>query len=312
MLRSALINFAMSRIVRAAMTETKNVAEIPEEIDAQAIESIRQANVQHNISLIRKAAEQGAQIVCLGELFAMPYFAYKSEYDERWREAAESVETGKTVQELCAVARELSLVVIAPIYEVAEDGHYNTAVVIDQGEVLGKYRKNHIPHGGNEKGPFTEGFYYGRSDNGEMNAGREKVVGDAMFPVFITSVGKVGVSICNDRHFEYECRMLANGGAEIVVSPAITFGEVSERAWEVEFPADALRNDIFVGGSNRKGREFADGPEFFGRSYFVGPDCKRLESVSESGELVIADVDLELIGQDLAGWRLKEQRMEGY
>jgi beta-ureidopropionase len=303
--------------IRAAMTETRNVGgldspsdllRVDMPVDASVIENIRSANVAHNIDLIRAAHKKGAQIICLSELCTAPYFAITGDPDEKWRGFAESVEDGRSVAEFCEISRETGMTVIAPIYErddiASVTRFYNTAVVIENGVVLGISRKTHVPHGRNEQAPYTEGFYYGCSDEVDQNAGRKKVGGSPLVPVFDTQVGKVGMAICYARHFEENWEALALGGARIVFVPAITFGDVSERAWEFEAPTEAMRRKLLVGQSNRKGREFAGGPEFFGKTKFFGPDGRELENLSDRSDLVVVEFDLEDLKADPSGWNL--------
>lgn len=288
------------RLVRAALTETKNAyAGMPERVEElgslkDKLEDIRRANVQHHIELMEVARSQGVQVICFGELFPAPYFALDT--DPMWIALAEDARQGKTVTELCEAARRLSLIVIAPIYEKDGEQRFNTAVVIDEkGQWLGRFRKAHIPFGGNEQGSFHENFYYGRSDASDMAS---------LFPVFATSVGKIGVSICYDRHFYYVMPGLARQGAELIFSPAITFGSKSQRMWHMEFPTDAARFNVFIGGSNRKGSEKPWNQPYFGESYFVGPNglC---ENLSSHPNLVIADIDLTTLSEpDPSGWNL--------
>lgn len=285
------------RVVRAALSETCNVyPHMPETLEElgslqDKLEDIRKANVDHHINLMESARAQGVQVICFGELFPAPYFALGT--DPMWIPLAEDAHTGPTVTELRAAARRLSLIVIAPIYEKDGERRFNTAVVIDeQGEVLGKFRKAHIPFGGNEQGSFHENFYYGRSD------------AQPLFPIFETSLGKIGVSICYDRHFYYVMPSLARAGAELIFSPAITFGSKSQRMWHMEFPTDAARFNVFIAGSNRKGSEKPWNQPYFGESYFVGPNglC---ENLSTHPNLIIADVDLTTLSEpDPSGWNL--------
>ncbi|MBX3170486.1 MAG: acyltransferase [Candidatus Eremiobacteraeota bacterium] len=285
------------RVVRAALTETSNAyAHMPETVEElgslkDKLEDIRKANVEHHIELMEAARAQGVQVICFGELFPAPYFALGT--DPMWIPLAEDARTGKTVTELREAARRLGLIVVAPIYERDGEKRFNTAVVLDEkGEYLGKFRKAHIPFGGNEQGSFHENFYYGRSDS------------DPLFPVFATSVGKIGVAICYDRHFYYVMPSLARQGAELIFSPAITFGSKSQRMWHLEFPTDAARFNVFIGGSNRKGSEKPWNQPYFGESYFVGPNglCANL---STHPNLVIADIDLTTLSEpDPSGWNL--------
>src|SRR5688572_28725399 len=181
----------MSRTVRAALTQTVNayrdmpttLAELPKL--AGKLDDVRAANVEHHVELLRAAAEQGARVVCFGELFTGPYFALGK--DAMWRALAEDAEHGPTVTRLRGAAREAGMLVIAPIYELEPSGRrFNTAVVIDaRGELLGKYRKTHIPHGANEQGSFHEDFYYERGD-GRNGRGAAHVSNNDHFPVFAT------------------------------------------------------------------------------------------------------------------------------
>ncbi len=297
-------------VVRAGVTETINAfTDMPPSVDdlpllASRLDDVRQANVDHHVDLIAAAARSGVRVLCLGELFASPYFALTEL--EMWRELAEDALTGPTVSTMREAAAAHDIVIIAPIYELdAETARrFNTAVIIESdGRVLGKYRKTHIPQGSNEQGAFCEKFYYDPSD-GRLGTAAESAP-NPYFPVFATSAGRIGIATCYDRHFEGVIAALAAGGAEIVFSPAVTFGAQSERLWEHEFQVDAARHSVFIGGSNRKGREAPWNQEFFGRSYFCGPDG-RLENISASDCLVIADLDLARLGQPGdSGWDLR-------
>jgi beta-ureidopropionase len=307
----------MSRIVRAALTETCNAyPDMPERIDdlrslEGRLEAVRKANVDHHIELLATAAAQGVQIICFGELFPAPYFALGR--DPMWLGCAEDATTGPTVTELRAAAKEHGVVVFAPIFEAcARSGkRFNTAVAIDAGgEILGIYRKTHIPEGHNEQTGFYEKFYYEGSD-GQLGEQRQNVSSHPFFPVWDTGVGRVGVAICYDRHFPRVMETLAREGAEIILSPAITFGAKSRRMWDYEFPVDACRYNVFIGGSNRRGTERPFQQEYFGSSYFVGPNT-RIEPLSPHPNLVIADLDLdELTSPDPSGWDFaRDRRME--
>jgi N-carbamoylputrescine amidase len=296
-------------IVRAALTETVNafrsmpstVEELP--LLASRLDEIRQANVDHHVELAIAAQAHGVQVICFGELFTAPYFALR--HDPMWLDLAEDAKTGKTVTALRQLAREYTLIVIAPIYELDPSGRrFNTAVLIDEhGEVLGTYRKAHIPHGANEQGSFLEAHYYERS-NGENLLGPSNVSKNPAFPVWQTSAGRIGISICYDRHFDGVMSSLSREGAELIFNPSVTFGAKSQRMWHLEFPVDAARQNVFIGGSNRKGVEPPWNQPYFGESYFVGPNGV-LPNRSTHPELVIADVDRgELTRPDPSGWNL--------
>lgn len=302
-----------SRVVRAALTETVNAypdmparaEDLPKLVDR--LDDVRRANVDHHVALLEAARGQGAQVACMGELFAAPYFALR--HDPMWTALAEDATTGPTVTRMRETAARLRMILITPIYELDPSGErFNTAVVIDErGDVLGKFRKAHIPHGANEQGAFLEGFYYDRSD-GENGASPKNVSQNAFFPVFETSLGRIGVAICYDRHFEGVMYSLAHEGAELVFSPAVTFGEKSQRMWHLEFPVDAARHNLFIGGSNRKGVEPPWNQPYFGESYFVGPGGV-LPDLSSHPSLIVADLDLaELSRPDPSGWNLPRDR----
>jgi N-carbamoylputrescine amidase len=304
----------MTRIVRVALTETCNAcrdmpatrAELPALADR--LDTIRAANVAHHVELARAAAGIGARLVGFGELFAAPYFALERE--PMWLALAEDALTGPTVSTLRAAARELDLVLVAPIYELdgATGRRFNTAVVIDEtGEVIGKYRKTHIPHGANEEASFCETFYYDASD-GELGHWPRNVSANRFFPVFETSICRLGVAICYDRHFEGVMSALGDNGAEVVLAPTITFGAKSRRMWDLEFPVDAARHRLYIGGCNRSGSEPPWNQPYFGASYFAGPEGA-LPPVPAPPGLVVADLDLDALhGPDPSGWDFSRDR----
>lgn len=300
----------MTRVLRAALTETRNAyAGMPDSIAdlsqlADRLDDVRAANVEHHVDLIEQAAARGVGLICLGELFAAPYFALAA--DPMWIGLAEHALLGPTVTTLRSAARAHSMIIVAPIYELDGDSgeRFNTAVVIDEhGDVIGKYRKTHIPAGKNEQGEFFETFYYGPSD-GQLGEWPANISSSRFFPVFETSRCRLGIAICYDRHFGGVMQQLADNGAELVVSPAITFGQKSQRMWDLEFPVDAARHTMFIGGSNRLGAEPPWTQEYFGGSYFVGPNG-RLDVRDSPAGLVLADLDLdELTRPDPSGWDL--------
>ncbi|MCB9597244.1 MAG: acyltransferase [Sandaracinaceae bacterium] len=301
------------RVVRAALTQTVNaygamparLEDLPELADR--LDDVRRANLDHHVELLEAAHAQGARVACMGELFPAPYFALR--HDPMWTALAEDARTGASVTRMRETAARLSMILIAPIYELAPSGErFNTAVVIDErGDVLGAFRKAHIPHGENEQGAFLEGFYYDRSD-GKGATSAANVSRNSFFPVFETSVGRIAVAICYDRHFEGVMSALATEGAELVFCPSVTFGQKSQRMWHLEFPVDAARHRIFIGGSNRLGAEPPWNQAYFGQSYFCGPGGV-LPDVSAHPKLVIADVDLaELSRPDPSGWDLPRDR----
>ncbi|MGW0325942.1 nitrilase-related carbon-nitrogen hydrolase [Nocardia sp. NPDC003183] len=245
----------------------------------------------------REAAAQGAQVICFQELFYGPYFCQLQ--DTKFYEYAESV-PGPTTERFSALAAELNMVMVLPVYEREMDGLlYNTAAVIDaDGSYLGKYRKHHIP----QVTGFWEKFYFRPGNLG--------------WPVFDTAVGRVGVYICYDRHFPEGWRALGLAGAEIVFNPSATSRGLSSYLWKLEQPASAVANEYYVGAINRVGIESEYGDDdFYGTSYFVDPEGKFVGEVASdtSPELVVRDLDMDLIKIVRERWAFyRDRRPEAY
>ena len=283
----------MSRITRAALIQASN--ETPGEA---SIDEIKSAMIDKHVALIEQAAEQGAQVTCLQEIFYGPYFC--AEQDTRWYESAEPIPDGPTVQLMQTLAKKHKMILVVPIYELDMTGvYYNTAAVIDEhGEYLGKYRKHHIPHC---NPGFWEKFYFKPGNLG--------------YPVFETSAGKIGVYICYDRHFPEGARELGLNGAEIVFNPSATVAGLSEYLWKLEQPAHAVANQYFVGAINRVGSEKPwDIGEFYGQSYFCNPRGQiMIEASRDADEVVVADLDLDMIEEVRNTWQFfRDRRPESY
>jgi beta-ureidopropionase len=283
----------MSRITRAALIQASNGSSP----DASIAET-KKMMIDKHIELIKQAADQGAQVTCLQEIFYGPYFC--AEQDTRWYEIAEQIPDGPTIKLMQELAKEHKMILVVPIYEVDMTGvYYNTAAVIDEhGEYLGKYRKHHIPHC---NPGFWEKFYFKPGNLG--------------YPVFETSAGKIGVYICYDRHFPEGARELGLNGAEIVFNPSATVAGLSEYLWKLEQPAHAVANQYYVGAINRVGTEAPwDIGEFYGQSYFCNPRGQiMVEGSRDQDEVVIADLDLDLIEEVRNTWQFfRDRRPESY
>jgi len=239
----------------------------------------------------RDAAAQGAQVICFQELFYGPYFCQVQ--DKQYYEYAESI-PGPTTERFQAIAKELGIVMILPMYEQEQPGVlYNTAAVVDaDGTYLGKYRKQHIPH---VKG-FWEKFYF-RPGNGG-------------YPVFDTAVGKIGVYICYDRHFPEGWRALGLNGAQIVFNPSATSRGLSQYLWSIEQPAAAVANEYYVGAINRVGIESLGDDDFYGQSYFCDPRGQFIGGVGSprDEELLVRDMDLDVVTQVRQTWQFYRDR----
>ncbi|MCH8881044.1 MAG: acyltransferase [Planctomycetes bacterium] len=278
----------MSRIVRAGLIQATLC-----EPGTSAPEKIKKAMIDKHVDLIAQAADKGAQVLCLQELFYGPYFC--AEQKAKWYEMTEQVPDGPTTKLMCELAKKHEMVMVVPIYEEDMPGvYYNTAAVIDaDGSYLGKYRKTHIPHC--EPG-FWEKFYFRPGNLG--------------YPVFDTRVGKVAVYICYDRHFPEGARCLGLNGAEIVFNPSATVAGLSEHLWKLEQPAHAVANQYFIGAINRPGFEepWRIG-EFYGQSYFCNPRGQIMaEACRDKDDIVIADLDLDMIREVRNVWQFFRDR----
>ncbi len=283
----------MPRIVRGGLIQ----ATLSEPGNAP-IEKIKKSMIDKHVGLIEQAAKQGAQVVCLQELFYGPYFC--CEQDTKWYSLVEKIPDGPTVKLMCDLAKRLKLVLVVPMYEEDLPGvYYNSAAVINaDGSYLGKYRKMHIPH---VAPGFWEKFFFKPGNLG--------------YPVFDTAVGKVGVYICYDRHFPDGARCLGLNGAEMVFNPSATVAGLSEYLWKLEQPAHAVANQYFVGAINRPGFEepWRFG-EFYGQSYFCDPRGQMLAVGKRSeDDVVIADMNLDLIREVRNTWQFfRDRRPESY
>lgn len=246
-------------------------------------------NVQKAENLVREAADNGAQIVCLQELFNTIYFPF--EIDPRHLELAEPI-PGPTIERMQEVARDAGIVLVAPIFEKAMDGQlYNSAPVINvDGELLGVYRKSHIPL---VKVPTLTGiekYYFTPGDTG--------------FVVFDTPFGiKMAVYICYDRHFPEGVRIFALRGAQLMLVPTATHG-MSRYLWELELRAHAVDNIFYVGGVNRVGRDQGGADaDWYGSSLWSDPKGQIIAQAGDTDdEILYADLDFSVIPQIRNDW----------
>lgn len=274
----------MARTVRAALLQTDWTGDKGTMIDKHEAQA-------------REAAKQGAQVMCFQELFYGPYFCQVQEPE--YYSYTEPIPDGPTTKRFQALAKELGMVLILPMYEIVQPGlYYNTAAVIDaDGKYLGKYRKQHIPQ---VKG-FWEKYYFTPGSGG--------------YPVFDTAVGKVGVYICYDRHFPEGWRALGLNGAEIVFNPSATSRGLSEYIWKIEQPAAAVANIYYVGAINRVGIEPLGDDDFYGQSYFVDPEGKFVGNQGDphKPELIVRDLDMDKIKTVRDRWAFyRDRRPDAY
>ncbi len=278
----------MPRLVRCSLIQARSdaSADLP-------IPRLKEEMIDKHLDYIRRAAEAGAQIVCLQELFYGPYFC--AEQQVRWYDFTEAVPDGPTIQLMRDVARQLGVAIIVPVYEREQEGiYYNTAAVIDaSGNYVGKYRKTHIPH---VAPGFWEKFYFRPGNLG--------------YPVFDIGVARIGVYICYDRHFPEGARALGLNGAEIVFNPSATVAGLSEYLWKLEQPAHAVANGYYIASINRVGVEAPwNIGEFYGSSYFCNPRGQIIAQASrDRDEVLTADLDLDMIAEVRRTWQFFRDR----
>lgn len=258
-------------------------------------------NLAHAMDKITSAAQKGAQIVCVQELFRSQYFPQVE--DAKRFTLAESI-PGPTTTALSRLAREKEIVVVASIFERRSPGVYhNTAVVIDaDGTLLGKYRKMHIP----DDPCYYEKFYF--------------TPGDLGFPSFQTRYARVAALVCWDQWFPEAARLASLNGAEILFYPtAIGWlaGEPSDVAkgeregWELVQRAHAVANGVFVAAVNRVGREGK--LTFWGSSFVADPFGGIVARARDQEAVVIASCDLEKIEATRQNWPfLRDRRIDAY
>ena len=260
-------------------------------------EKIREAMIEAHLPLIDEAGSKGVQVLCMQEVFTQPYFCPSQ--DAKWYAAVEKIPEGPTTKLMQEYAKKHNMVIVVPIYEEEMVGvYYNTAAVIDaDGEYLGKYRKTHIPH----VAGFYEKFFFKPGNLG--------------YPVFQTAYCNLGVYICYDRHFPEGWRELALNGAELIFNPSATTKGLSDHLWNIEQPASAVANGVFIGANNRVGWEAPwNNGEFYGSSYFVNPRGEILNQGSDDkDELVVADLDFDMIREVRDQWQFyRDRRPETY
>jgi N-carbamoylputrescine amidase len=241
----------------------------------------RRENIQKAVKLVHEAADNGAKMVCLQELYAVRYFPQTVDLKHYDLAAPLPDESVRTMQ---PIASEKKVVIIVPVYEQAQPGiYFNTAVIIDaDGSISGKFRKTHIP----ESPQYLEKYYF--------------TPGNLGYPVFKTRYATIGVGICWDEWFPEVARILGLKGAQIIFYPSAIGSEPghpeysSQGAWETVIKSHGIANGLFVAAVNRVGRE--DEMTFYGGSFISNPYGDVLaRGDNESDQLVEAEIHLEQI-----------------
>jgi N-carbamoylputrescine amidase len=256
--------------------------------------------------LIRRAARDGASLVCLPELFRSLYFC---QTEDHARFALAEPIPGPTTRALGALARRLRVVVVGSVFERRAPGVYhNTAAVLDaDGSLAGLYRKMHIP----DDPLYYEKFYF--------------TPGDLGFRAVPTRVGRVGTLVCWDQWYPEAARLTALQGALVLVYPTAIgwhprekaeFGREQLDAWRTIQRAHAIANGVYVAAVNRVGHEGPKdgGLEFWGSSFLCDPFGKVLAEASrEREEVVLAEVDPARQETVRQHWPfLRDRRVDAY
>lgn len=254
---------------------------------------------------ITKLAQAGANVICLPEMFATDYLCHTEDFN--LFNEAETIHDGITNKTLCALAKELKVVIVGgSILEEAMPGVcFNTCAVIDaDGSIVGYYRKNHIP----QDPGFEEKFYFTPGNEG--------------YKVFQTRYGKIGVLICWDQWFPEAARIIAMKGAELLVYPTAIGWDMQEKdalinqeqyeAWRTIQLSHAVANGVFVASINRVGEEC--GTRFWGGSFIANPMGRVLQQGSHTDtENLMADIDFGDIRKYRYVWPfLRDRRVDTY
>jgi N-carbamoylputrescine amidase len=265
-----------------------------------------ETNLAKAVHGIRQAADRGAQMICLPELFRSHYFCQRQ--DPGIFDLAEPI-PGPSTERLGRVARETGAVVIASLFERRTAGVYhNTAVVFDaDGSLLGLYRKMHIP----DDPLYYEKYYF--------------TPGDLGFRTFDTRFGCVGVLVCWDQWFPEGARLTALRGAKVLFYPTAIgwhprekaeFGVAQHEAWELIQRSHAVANGVYVAAVNRVGHEGAAdaGLEFWGASFVSDPFGRILHRAAhDQEEVVVRECDLLQLEDIRRNWPfLRDRRIDAY
>jgi len=273
------------------------------------------ANLDHSLSLVRQAADKGAELVLLQELHRSLYFCQTE--NTSVFDLAESI-PGPSTERLGALAKELGIVIVGSLFEKRATGLYhNTAVVLEKdGSLAGIYRKMHIP----DDPGFYEKFYFTPGD-ADFNDGRSG------FSPIPTSVGKLGLLVCWDQWYPEAARLMALAGADLLLYPTAIGWDPSDDqseqqrqldAWITIQRAHAVANGLPVLVANRTGFEQSPADEsgilFWGNSFVCGPQGEFLaQADSDSEQVLLADVDMHRSESVRRIWPyLRDRRVDAY
>ncbi|MDO4920343.1 MAG: N-carbamoylputrescine amidase [Phascolarctobacterium sp.] len=270
----------------------------------------REVNLRRAEEMVRAAAAQGAQLVLLPELWERPYFCQERRYE--YYQYAQPLAENPAVQMGRRLAKELQIVLPISFFERDVNQLYNSIACIDAGgEVLGVYRKTHIP----DDHFYQEKFYFKPGDTG--------------FKVFATRYGQIGIGICWDQWFSETARCLALNGAELLLYPTAIgsepiLGTDSMPHWRRVMQGHSAANLVPVIAANRIGLERVEpceanggqrsALEFYGSSFMTdGTGALVQDAGRDSEEILLAEYDLDALAEDRLSWGLfRDRRPECY
>ncbi len=288
-----------SRIV----SEHQNVTrQTPNLVTVAALQMSMTDVLRENVAtaerLVRSAAAAGANVVLIPELFEGVYFCKDQTPQHLLR--AMPIDENSTIPHFAKLAKELSVVLPLSVYERAGNARFNTVVMVDaDGEILGTYRKSHIPDGPG----YTEKYYFSPGDTG--------------FRVWDTAFGKVGVGICWDQWFPECARAMALLGAEMLLYPTAIGSEPPDPTWDSSghwrrvMCGHAGANVVPVIAANRTGRETGETCEitFYGTSFITDiTGAIVADGQRESETVIMATIDRAANAQARASWGLFRDR----
>lgn len=266
------------------------------------------SNLKKAKNYIEIAAEKGANVVCLPELFNSLYFCQSE--DIKFFDLAETI-PGRSTNELSELAEKLKVVLVVPLFEKRSPGlyHNSLAVINTKGELIDIYRKMHIP----DDPAYYEKFYF--------------TPGDLGYKVFDTEFGKIGTLICWDQWYPEAARLTALKGASVIFYPTAIgwhpfekdeHGKAQFESWQTIQRSHAIANGVYVASVNRVGLEKQNpdsaGIEFWGRSFICDPQGVILSEAShDKEEVIVAEIDLERIEYIRRNWPfLRDRRIDSY
>ncbi len=254
----------------------------------------RPGNREATVTAVAEAIAAGAHVVLPPELFEGVYFPQHE--DQAYFAWATTAEENPAVADVCRVTAGTGAVVPVSFFEAAPPAYFNSVAVVEDGAVLGLYRKAHIPDGPG----YEEKFYFNPGDTG--------------FQTWATRHGRIGVGICWDQWFPEAARAMALQGADLLLYPTAIGSEVGSQAgndtadmWRRAMDGHAVCNHVPVAAANRIGTE--DGLTFYGSSFIVDHRGRPLAQAGrDTIETIFAELDLAQATEDRAGWGLFRDR----